>query len=79
MRTASGEKWIEEAGNSFRDGRLLRDTKDAVNWDTHALLLVMASQWSSVFSKKPDKAERSLVEDLTRLATGNDAATAESL
>ncbi len=64
MRAAYGEKWIDEAGNAFRDGRLPRDAKGAVNWDTHALLSVMAGQWNSVFSKKLGKAERNLVEEL---------------
>jgi hypothetical protein len=29
MRAAPGEKWIDEAANSFRDGQLPRDTKGA--------------------------------------------------
>jgi predicted AAA+ superfamily ATPase len=64
MRANLGERWIDEASNSFRDGRLPRDAKGAVNWDSHALLSVMAGQWNSVFSKKLGKAERNLVEEL---------------
>lgn len=47
MRTAYGDRWIDEAGNSFRDGRLPRDAKGAVNWDSHAPLSVIAGQWNS--------------------------------
>lgn len=64
MRSALGEKWLDEAANAFRDGRLPRDAKGAVNWDSHALLSVMANTWHSVFSKKLGKAERNLVEEL---------------
>ena len=70
MRAAHGEKWLDEAANTFAGGRLPRDAKGAVNWDTHALLSVMAGQWNSVFSKKLGKAERNLVEELR--ATRND-------
>ena len=51
MRAAHGDKWIDEAGNAFRDGRLPRDAKGGVNWDTHALLSVMAGNWTLVFQK----------------------------
>ncbi len=64
MRAVHGDKWLDEAANSFRDGRLPRDAKGGVNWDTHALLSVMAGQWNWVFSKKLGKAERNLVEEL---------------
>ncbi len=64
MRANLGERWIDEASNSFRDGRLPRDAKGAVNWDAHALLSVTAGQWNPVFSKKLGKAERNLVEEL---------------
>jgi hypothetical protein len=70
MRAAPGEKWLDEAANVFAGSRLPRDAKGAVNWDTHALLSVMAGQWNSVFSKKLGKAERNLVEELR--ATRND-------
>ncbi len=33
MRAAHGEKWIDEAASTFRDGRLHRDAKGDVNWD----------------------------------------------
>ncbi len=64
MRAAYGEKWLDEAGKAFRDGRLPRDAKGAVNWDTHALLSVVAYNWSPVFSKKLGNGERNLVEEL---------------
>src|SRR5579872_5406080 len=64
MRVAYGEKWLDDAANAFRDGRLPRDTKGAVNWDTHALLSVMATSWHNVFGKKLGKAERNLIEEL---------------
>ncbi len=64
MRAALGDKWLDDAANAFRDGWLPRDAKGAVNWDSHALLAVMAGQWNAVFSKKLGKAERNLVEEL---------------
>src|SRR6185437_12206727 len=64
MRAAYGEKWLDEAASAFRDGRLPRDAKGTVNWDTHALLSVMANSWHNVFGKKLGKAERNLVEEL---------------
>jgi predicted AAA+ superfamily ATPase len=64
MRATYGERWIDETAGLFRDGRLPRDAKGAVNWDSHALLSVMAGQWNSVFSRKLGKAERNLVEEL---------------
>lgn len=70
MRAAHGEKWLDEAGNSFRDGRLPRDAKGTVNWDAHALLSVTAGQWNLVFSKKLGKAERNLVEELRSTRNG---------
>ncbi|MGO9060393.1 MAG: Swt1 family HEPN domain-containing protein [Candidatus Binataceae bacterium] len=67
MRTALGDKWLDDAASAFRDGRLPRDAKGAVNWDSHALLAVMAGQWNAVFSKKLGKAERNLVEELRNI------------
>jgi Swt1-like HEPN/Protein of unknown function (DUF499) len=64
MRTGFGEKWLDDAANAFRDGRLPRDGKGAVNWDSHAMLSVMANTWNTIFSKKLGKAERNLVEEL---------------
>jgi Swt1-like HEPN len=64
MRAAHGERWIDEATSTFRDGKLPRDAKGAVNWDAHALLSVMANSWTLVFGKKLGKAERNLVEEL---------------
>lgn len=64
MRATHGEKWIDEAASTFRDGRLPRDPKGAINWDSHAILYVMSSNWSLVFSKKLGKAERNLIEEL---------------
>lgn len=64
MRAAHGERWIDEATTTFRDGRLPRDAKGAVNWDAHALLSVIANSWTLVFGKKLGKAERNLVEEL---------------
>ena len=64
MRANLGERWLDEAASAFRDGRLPRDAKGAVNWDMHALLSVMAGNWNMVFSKKLGKAERNLVEEL---------------
>ena len=64
MRAAHGDRWIDEATTTFRDGKLPRDAKGAVNWDVHALLSVMANSWTLVFGKKLGKAERNLVEEL---------------
>jgi hypothetical protein len=64
MRAALGDKWLDDAANAFRDGRLPRDAKGVVNWDSHAMLSVMANTWNSVFAKKLGKAERNLVEEL---------------
>jgi predicted AAA+ superfamily ATPase len=64
MRAAHGDRWIDEATTTFRDGKLPRDAKGVVNWDVHALLSVMANSWTLVFGKKLGKAERNLVEEL---------------
>lgn len=44
LRAVYGERWLDEAANAFRDGRLPRDAKGAINWDSYALLSVMARQ-----------------------------------
>jgi Swt1-like HEPN len=64
MRASLGDRWIDEASNSFREGRLPRDGSGAVNWDVHAILSVTSSRWNSIFSNKLSKAERNLVEEL---------------
>jgi len=64
MRAAHGEKWIDEAASTFRDGKLHRDAKGDVNWDNQAMLSVMANSWTLVFGKKLGKAERNIVEEL---------------
>jgi hypothetical protein len=63
MRSAFGDKWVDDAANALRDGRLPRDGKGAVNWNSRAMLSVMSNTRNSAFSKKLGKAER-LVEEL---------------
>jgi hypothetical protein len=76
MRAAYGQHWVNEARNSFRDGRLPLDAKGAVNWDSYALLAVTAGQRNMVFSKRLGRAERNLVEELR--STRNDWAHQKS-
>lgn len=65
-----GDKWIAEARKSFSKGRSQNGRsqteldEDIESWDAHALLTVMWDQWNSVFRRKLNLFERSLVAEL---------------
>ena len=65
LRSVYGEKWIVEARKSFNNDRSCTDLDDDIErWDAHALLTVMWDQWNSVFRRKLNLFERSLVAEL---------------
>ena len=65
LRSVHGDKWITEARKSFSKDRSHTDLDDDIEkWDAHALLTVMWDQWNSVFRRKLNLFERSLVAEL---------------
>ena len=65
LRTVHGEKWLAEARKSFNNDRAHTELDDDIEkWDAHALLTVMWDQWNSVFRRKLNLFERSLVAEL---------------
>lgn len=62
MESVYGKSWQEQARQSLSGPTF--DTKNGVNWDSAALLTVMASEWNSVFRRSLGNAERSLVSEL---------------
>ncbi|MGZ0168057.1 MAG: Swt1 family HEPN domain-containing protein [Planctomycetales bacterium] len=65
LRSVHGDKWIFEARKSFSNDRSHTELDDDIEkWDAHALLTVMWDQWNSVFRRKLNLFERSLVAEL---------------
>jgi hypothetical protein len=65
LRSVHGDKWLAEARKSFSNDRSHTDLdEDVEKWDAHALLTVMWDQWNSVFRRKLNLFERSLVAEL---------------
>jgi hypothetical protein len=65
LRSVYGDNWITEARKSFNSDRSSTDLDDDIEkWDAHALLTVMWDQWNSVFRRKLNLFERSLVAEL---------------
>lgn len=62
MHAVHGEKWQEQARQSLSGPGF--DTRNGINWDSAALLTVMASEWNTVFKKSLGHAERTLVNEL---------------
>tara|TARA_R110002072_G_scaffold303069_1_gene492650 strand:- start:158766 stop:159572 length:807 start_codon:yes stop_codon:yes gene_type:complete len=65
LRSVHGDKWLAEARKSFSNDRSHTELdEDIEKWDAHALLTVMWDQWNSVFRRKLNLFERSLVAEL---------------
>jgi hypothetical protein len=64
LQAAFGEKWQEQALESFPDDHPVVRKQEKVDWDTQALLVVMWNRWNDVFKKTLGHAERSLVSEL---------------
>lgn len=65
LRAVYGDRWIAEARKSFsRDRAYTELDEDIQKWDAHALLSVMWDHWNSVFRRKLNLFERSLVAEL---------------
>lgn len=60
MESVHGSTWQQRAAQSLT----ATETKNGINWDTSALLTVMASEWNTVFKQSLGNAERSLVSEL---------------
>ncbi len=64
LQAAFGDKWQEQALQSFPDDHPVVRKQEKVDWDTQALLVVMWNRWNDVFRKTLGHAERSLVSEL---------------
>ena len=65
MKRVYKDQWQEVALGSFREDRGTgRPKREAIHWDTHALLTVMWDQWNRVFRQRFDQLERSLISEL---------------
>jgi hypothetical protein len=61
LKAVYGDKWLGITRGIVPEGR---ESGGKIDWDIHALLKVMWSQWNDVFRKTLGQMERSLVSEL---------------
>lgn len=64
LKAVHGERWMDAAQQSFREGRGAGKTRGVIQWDAHAILTIMCDQWHAVFGRTLGGAERSLTNEL---------------